>query len=77
MQIEYRERPSRIMPSWRVIGRRLAFLRASSGDVQDGENVVLRFEEGRVVLTLSVAEKVAVRILNLVKHMKGMKDERR
>ena len=45
--------------------------------VQDGENVVLRFEEGRVVLTLSVAEKVAVRILNLVKHMKGMKDERR
>ena len=45
--------------------------------VQDGENVVLRFEEGRVVLTLSMAEKVAVRILNLVKHMKGMKDERR
>jgi len=43
----------------------------------DGENVILSVEGGRVVLTLSMAEKVAVRILNLVKHMKGMKDERR
>jgi hypothetical protein len=37
--------------------------------------VVLRFEEGRVVLTLSVAEKVAVRILNLVKHMRMKHDK--
>jgi hypothetical protein len=44
--------------------------------LSDGENVILLVEGERVVLTLSMAEKVAVRILNLVQHMRGMKDER-
>jgi hypothetical protein len=38
--------------------------------VQDGKNIVLRLEGERVVLTLSMAEKLADRILNLVHHMK-------